>query len=46
MARAKEGPRVRNDGEAVPEIRVREKKKAVEVNEHDEEVRIAGQARL
>jgi hypothetical protein len=30
VARAKEGPRVRNDGgEAVPEIRVREKKKAV-----------------
>ena len=46
MARAKEGPRVRNDGEeAVPEIRVREKKKSCDdgtrENEHDEEVRIA-----
>jgi hypothetical protein len=41
VARVKEGPRVRNDGEeAVPEIRVREKKKGCddgtrEVDEHD-----------
>jgi hypothetical protein len=45
VARAKEGPRVRNDGEeAVPEIRVREKKGCDdgtrELNEHDLEVRI------
>jgi hypothetical protein len=46
VARAKEGPRARNDGEeAVPEIRVREKKKGCDdgtrEDEHDEGVRIA-----
>jgi hypothetical protein len=46
VARAKERPRARDDGEeAVPEIKVREKKKGCDdgtrEDEHDEGVRIA-----